>query len=70
MAYVAGRCLLRERRLERNLSQQEVADLSGLSRSHISALETDRYTMTYADAMTLAKVLKCEPTRLYELVWR
>lgn len=55
------RKLMRERRQQLNLSQQEVADRAGLTRQNYSSIERGR-TEPNLDQMTaIAKVLKVYP---------
>lgn len=48
---------LKEIRKEKNLSQQELADLVGVSRNTISSLETGQYEPTAKLALVLAVAL-------------
>ncbi len=58
---------IRAVRLNRGLSQWELAALSGLGRSHISRLELDNYERPSAETfLSLAKGLKLNPSELYQ----
>ena len=48
---------LKEIRKEKNLSQQELADMVGVSRNTISSLETGQYEPTAKLALVLAVAL-------------
>ena len=48
---------LKEIRKEKNLSQQELADMVGVSRNTISSLETGQYEPTVKLALILAVAL-------------
>ncbi len=47
---------LRELRLERNLTQPELAKLMGVSNGMISFLETDKYEPTASNIVKAAKI--------------
>lgn len=51
-----------ERRLELGLTQQEVADLAGLARSSLQALESGRASTRLASLLAVADVLGCTIT--------
>lgn len=53
---------LKEIRIKKNLSQQELADLVGVSRNTISSIETGKYepTAKLAYVLTIALDLKFE----------
>ena len=48
-------------------SQRELAELSGLSRTEISAIETSRVVPSTAAALSLARVLECSVEELFSL---
>jgi transcriptional regulator with XRE-family HTH domain len=48
-----------ERRLELGLTQQEVADLAGLARSSLQALESGRASTRLSSLLAVADVLGC-----------
>lgn len=50
---------VRERRLTLGLTQQEVADLAGVSRSSLQALETGQTSVRLSAMLATAKVLGC-----------
>lgn len=58
---------LRDRRVSRGWSQEEVARLSGLSRAGISAIETGRLIPSAAAALALAAALECRVEDLFRL---
>ena len=51
---------LKEVRAERKISQQELADIVGVSRNTISSLETDQYEPTAKLALAIALDMKFE----------
>jgi len=55
---------LKARRLERGLSQEELAQEAGLDRSYVSLLENERYSVSLDTLEKLAAVLKIEPVEL------
>lgn len=57
---------IKEKRLERNLSQQELADLSGVSKSYIGDLERNEKEPTIEVLCKLAKALKVDIKELYK----
>ncbi len=57
---------LRRRRLEKGLSQQELAQLAGVTRQTISGIEAGSFSASVSVALRLAKVLN---SRVDELFW-
>ena len=51
---------MRERRIELDYTQQELANLTGLSRSYIGEIETGRRNITLKNAAKIARALKAE----------
>ncbi len=51
------------------LSQNQLADLSGIPQSTISAIENDRVTLGLERAKTLARALRCHPAVLVFPGW-
>lgn len=58
---------LRNSRTERNLSQEKLADISGLHRTYISLLERGAKSPSLITIFTLAKALKVKPHHLIHL---
>jgi molybdate-binding protein/DNA-binding XRE family transcriptional regulator len=58
---------LREHRVRRGWSQDELARRAGLSRAGISAIETDRLVPSAAAALALAEALECRVEDLFHL---
>lgn len=56
---------LRQRRLARGWSQQELADRAGLSRPGVSAIEAGRLSPSVATALQLAQALDCSVEQLF-----
>lgn len=54
--------VLKGLRIKSNLSQDELADLTGIQRSNLSALENDRTSMTSYYAEIFATVFKVHPS--------
>ena len=52
------RNIIREKRKERGLSQEELAKKCGVSRQTVNAIENDKYDPTLALAFSLAKELR------------
>ena len=52
------------------LSQNELAKLSGISQSTISAIENDRVQLGVERAKTLARALRCHPAVLVFPGWQ
>lgn len=57
---------LRHWRLERGLSQEQLALLADIDRTYVSALEREVYSASLDTIEKLAKVLNVEPARLLE----
>ncbi|MDH5736705.1 MAG: helix-turn-helix transcriptional regulator [Gammaproteobacteria bacterium] len=51
------------------LSQNELADISGIPQSTISAIENDRVQLGVERAKTLARALRCHPSVLVFPGW-
>jgi transcriptional regulator with XRE-family HTH domain len=51
------------------LSQNELAELSGIPQSTISAIENDRVSLGVERAKTLARALRCHPAVLVFPGW-
>ena len=54
------KCNIRELRKQNNLTQKELAELSGIGRSHINRIEKGHITPTLEIAFRLAKTLNCK----------
>jgi transcriptional regulator with XRE-family HTH domain len=57
---------LRRIRSERELTQEKLADLAGIDRTYVSALERQVYSASLDTIEKLAEVLKVEPQELLE----
>lgn len=55
---------LKRVRNERGLSQEALADLAGIDRTYVSALERERYSASLDTIEKLAGVLKVDPHEL------
>lgn len=60
--------VLRELRLERGMSQQELANAGELERTHISALERALRTPSLPTIFKLAEVLNIQPSEFVRLI--
>ena len=56
---------VRQRRIERSLSQEELAAIAGVSRTGLSAIEGGRLIPSVAAALALARVLECDVETLF-----
>jgi putative transcriptional regulator len=61
---------VRELRLERGWSQQELADKVGVSRQSINAIECNRYTPSLPLALIFARVFGCSTDSIFKLATR
>lgn len=66
--YKAGRCLLADIRKKRGMSQEVLAELCNISRSHISSLERKKYVVTIEQGKNISSVLNCQIEDLYDWV--
>jgi putative transcriptional regulator len=64
------RTRVRELRLERGWSQQELADRVGVSRQSINSIECDRYIPSLPLALTFARVFGRSTDDLFRLETR
>lgn len=55
---------LRRIRIERELTQEKLADLAGIDRTYVSALERQVYSVSLDTIEKLAQVLDVEPAEL------
>jgi putative transcriptional regulator len=58
---------VRELRLERGWSQQQLADRVGVSRQSINSIECDRYIPSLPLALTFARVFGCSTDSIFRL---
>lgn len=61
----SGQNRVREKRLARRWSQEELAGLAGISRAAVSAIEGQRLVPSVAAALSLANVLECSVEELF-----
>ena len=61
------RSRVRELRLERGWTQQELADAVGVSRQSINSIECDRYVPSLELALTFARVFAAPTDSIFEL---
>jgi len=55
---------VRKRRMELNLSQEELAELAGVHRTYVGMLERGEKNVTIYNIERIAKALKLEPAML------
>jgi len=58
---------LREKRQALGLSQKQLADLAGITRQAVSALEADQYSPATSVALQLARALRCRVEELFSI---
>jgi len=56
---------VRKKRESQNLSQEELADLSGLHRTYISSLERGQRNVSLINIIKLTRALECEIGELF-----
>ena len=61
------RSRIKEQRLRRGLTQEELARSVGVSRQSINSIERGRYTPSLALALKFARVFDCPTDELFEL---
>ena len=65
MAEIRNR--VKELRIERGWTQQQLAEAVGVSRQSINSIERDRYVPSLLLALTFAKVFGCSTDDLFDL---
>jgi putative transcriptional regulator len=58
---------VRELRLARGWTQQELADAVGVSRQSINSIECDRYVPSLPLALSFARVFQCSTDEIFSL---
>jgi len=58
---------VRELRIERGWSQQQLADEVGVSRQSINSIECNRYIPSLPLALTFARVFGCSTDEIFKL---
>ena len=58
---------VRELRIERGWTQQQLADAVGVSRQSINSIERERYIPSLPLALTFARVFKCSTDDIFSL---
>jgi transcriptional regulator with XRE-family HTH domain len=59
---------VRRFRLERKLSQEDLAELADLHRNYVSQIETGRRNVSLLNILKLAHGLNIKPTKLIETI--
>ena len=59
---------VRRLRIERNLSQEDLAELADLHRNYVSQIECGRRNVSLLNILKLANGLKVRPTKLIETI--
>ena len=60
-------CRVKELRVERGWTQQELADAVGVSRQSINSIECERYIPSLPLALTFARVFRCPTDHIFQL---
>jgi len=55
---------VRARRLEQALSQEALADASGIDRSHMGKIERGERNVTFLNILRIATAMRCKPSDL------
>jgi len=58
---------VKEFRLARDWTQQQLADAVGVSRQSINSIERNRYVPSLALALTFARAFKCSTDQIFEV---
>jgi putative transcriptional regulator len=58
---------VKELRIERGWTQQQLADAVGVSRQSINSIERERYVPSLPLALTFAKVFNCSTDKIFSL---
>jgi putative transcriptional regulator len=58
---------VREFRVERGWTQQELAEKVGVSRQSINSIECDRYVPSLPLALSFARVFRCSTDEIFRL---
>jgi putative transcriptional regulator len=58
---------VREFRVERGWTQQELAEKVGVSRQSINSIECDRYVPSLPLALSFARVFRCSTDEIFSL---
>lgn len=58
---------MKERRVERGWTQEELADAVGVSRQSINSIERNRYVPSLPLALTFARVFGCSTDEIFTL---
>jgi molybdate-binding protein/DNA-binding XRE family transcriptional regulator len=58
---------LRERRQAQGLSQKQLADMAGITRQSVAAVETNQYSPATSVALQLARALRCRVEDLFSI---
>jgi transcriptional regulator with XRE-family HTH domain len=59
---------VRQLRVERGLSQEDLAELADLHRNYVSQIENGRRNLSLLNILKLAEGLKVRPARLIETI--
>lgn len=60
-------CRVKELRVARGWTQQELADAVGVSRQSINSIECERYIPSLPLALTFARVFRCPTDDIFQL---
>lgn len=59
---------IRARRLEIGLSQEELADLAGLHRTYIGAIERGERNVSFVNILRISRALGVQPSELFHRI--
>ena len=67
VTYRVGKCLLRYHLKVNKMTQQELAERTGMTKQTISRYTNNSHVMSYQAALIIAKILNCQMEDLYEI---
>ncbi len=67
VTYKVGKCLLLYHLKRKRMSQQELAEITGLTKQSISRYTKDAHIMSYENALNISKALGCQMEDLYQI---
>ena len=68
LSYIVGRCLLRKRLKEADITQQEIAEKMGVTVQQINKYVLNKQKMSIQTAKNVSSILKCQIEDLYEWI--